>query len=163
MKSGDLEYFNHLVKIASEHFDIDETTIRSKNGKRHIVDIKRMIVALFRPVTRMSLGNIGFLLSVKHCTVIHYTSGHQTLYGTDRVYTKSFDAFKKKVMESSSLNLPLCATIEMIYKKKKEIENLFVEACANMDMLPEDVIAKIESQKQKEDITTEKIHEPELV
>jgi hypothetical protein len=139
MNMSDLEYFESLVRTISDYMDIDEESMRKKDGRREVVDAKRMLVALFRPRTKLTLSRIGKMLGVDHATIIHYTKTHNVLMGNNSKYRRMFEDIKNKASEFNFISLPINLALRNLYEEKKNINNLFKKACYDLDIEPKDI------------------------
>jgi predicted transcriptional regulator len=159
MRMSDLEFFESLVRIISQYIDIDEENMRKKDGRREVVDAKRMLVALFRPRTKLTLKRIGYMLGVDHATVIHYIRTHDALMQNNSKYRKMFEDVKQKTSEYNFVGLPFNVALKNLYEEKKNIDNLFKKACYDLDVEPKDIESLFES---TESVTEEMILEKKL-
>ena len=159
MVISDLEYFESLVRVISAYMDIEEECMRKKDGRREVVDSKRMLVALFRPRTKLTLKRIGNMLGVDHATVIHYTKTHNTLIQNNSRYRKNFENIKNKISDWNFTGLPINLTLKNLYEEKKNIESLFKKACYDLSVEPKDIEELFETTS---DVTEEMINGKKL-
>ena len=60
-----------ILHFTSKYFEIEESTLKSKNRKREVVDARFMYMAFGERYTKNSLSKIGSLVNKNHATVLY--------------------------------------------------------------------------------------------
>lgn len=82
-----LERLTELETFISDfcaYTDVNILDLRSKDRKRHLVDLRIMISTILRNNYKLSLQRIGMILSRDHASIIHYLKKHEAY--TDKVF-----------------------------------------------------------------------------
>lgn len=93
--------FERAIDICSEYFNVSRSSILSKDSKRVITDIKKLIVYKFYNLKRHSKDNLVNLISeqfnCRHSNVVYWYNKAKELYSSDSDFRESYTLFSKKL------------------------------------------------------------------
>jgi chromosomal replication initiation ATPase DnaA len=79
-----LTELDNFINDFCSYTDVNILELRSKNRKRHLVDLRVMISTILRDNYKLSLQRIGLILSRDHASIIHYLKKHDVY--TDKIF-----------------------------------------------------------------------------
>ena len=90
---------DHILKVVSNYYQVDENCIKSKSRKREIVQARQVTMYFAKHLTRFSLKGIGAQLGNKdHATVVHSCRAVANLLETDRRFKLQVGELEAKIV-----------------------------------------------------------------
>lgn len=88
-----------IVKVITEHFNVDPELLHSRSRKREIVTARQVAMYFAKKLTKLPLSAIGIQIGKRdHATVLHSDKTIKNLMETDRVFHTQIDVIYKKLL-----------------------------------------------------------------
>lgn len=87
----------HVIDGIQRYKKVTQEELQSRCRKRKLCDARHMYCNILRTKMDYSLIDIGRTLGRDHTTVINSIKCHESLYGTDEVYTRIYDKVDRYV------------------------------------------------------------------
>lgn len=94
---SDKQLLEIISESVHEEFGIFFEDLQMKTRKRAVVDIRNMVMLIYRHRTRASLTEIGGIFGLHHTTVIHGMENAKYLIDFDKNYHDKYYSLKNKV------------------------------------------------------------------
>lgn len=91
------EMLDIIDACLKEEFNTSLANLRERNKKRSVVDIRNMVMLIYRNKVRITLSEIGDIFGLTHATVLHGIENAKFLIDFDRKYHDSYYSFKSKI------------------------------------------------------------------
>jgi nicotinate-nucleotide adenylyltransferase len=118
------EEINLLFSIVEEELNLVRDEIISTSRKSEIVDARRIVAAICKKNSKLSLEKIGLQLGGRdHATILSALKRHSSLYESDKYYIKKFDNINYKFLSSSVVSKKISSSIKELNYKKENILN----------------------------------------
>ena len=91
-----------------EEFGKSLAELQRPNRNRTIVDIRNMVIVIYREKTRASLKEIGDIFGRTHCTIIHSLENARFLIDYDKRFHDTFYSLKNKIEQKCEDYLTSC-------------------------------------------------------
>lgn len=138
------EEINLLFSIVEEEFNLSRDDIISKSRKSEIADARRIIAAICKKNSKLSLEKIGLKLGGRdHATILSAIRRHDSLYESDKYYVEKFDNINYKFLSSNLVSKKISSSIKELNYKKENVLNQIEK-----EILKLKVASKFEKEKQ---------------
>lgn len=87
-----------LVRICAEEFNTDPMKMQGKTRRQNVVFARHTAMSIMRHDLHLTYYEIGFMFNRAHSSVIHAVKSVDVMRGTDKGFTKRFDAVWEKYL-----------------------------------------------------------------
>ncbi len=118
------EEINLLFSIIENELGMTRDEVISKSRKSEIVDARRIVAAICKKNSKLSLEKIGLQLGGRdHATILSAIKRHDSLYESDKYYVKKFDNINYKFLSSNVISKKISSSIKELNYKKENVLN----------------------------------------
>lgn len=94
-KSDDEYLFEAVMRLALHETGFTHESLMATR-RQDAVDIKRMVTAVMKDMTRITEQKLADLMGYKdHSSIVHNTATHRNLYKTDQRYKERYDELRR--------------------------------------------------------------------